>query len=160
MIGWGYFILYLILSNTPCIYVLQSSDEDKGWTKNFSATYESRIKVLHIFQQPHSYRLRDITLIWFLDNSYVKIFHKHWGGVKIKVIIFIDIFEVKDQPLCMGFALNWWWQTFFRYSSQKPRKNNTTKTKFTTQKWFSTTPERAGPTREGGYWLQKPPWKC
>ena len=53
-------------------------------------------------------QITKIILILFLDNSYAKIFHKHLGAVKIKVNIFIDIFEVKDKPLCMGLALNWW----------------------------------------------------
>ena len=48
-----------------------------------------------------------ITLIQCLDNSYTKIFHKHLGAVKIKVNMFIDIFEVKD-PLFLGFVINLW----------------------------------------------------
>ena len=49
-----------------------------------------------------------ITLIYFLDNSYAKIFQKHLGTVKMKVNMFKDIFEVKDHPLFMGFVVNWW----------------------------------------------------
>ena len=58
-------------------------------------------------------QITKITLIYFLDNSYANIFQKHLGAVKIKVNIFIDIFEVKDPPLFMGFVVNWWWQTFY-----------------------------------------------
>ena len=36
-------------------------------------------------------QIMKITLIQFLDNSYGKIFHKHWGGVKIKVNIFVKL---------------------------------------------------------------------
>ena len=95
-------------------------------------------------------QIMKITLIQFLDNSYAKIFHKHLGAVKIKVNIFKDIFEVKDHPLFMSFVVKWWWQTFFRYSSQKLRRGNTTQTEFTTQKRFSTTQGGQDPLRKGG----------
>ena len=58
-------------------------------------------------------QIKKIALIQFQDNYYAKIFHKHWGWVKIKLNIFMDIFEVNDHPLCMGPGLYVWWQTFF-----------------------------------------------
>ena len=69
---------------------------------NFSATYESS------FAHFSAALFTQITLISRLDHFYAKIFHKHLGAVKIKVNIFIDIFEVKDHPLFMGFVINWW----------------------------------------------------
>ena len=58
-------------------------------------------------------QITTITFIQFLDNSYAKLRYKHWGGVKVKVKIFMNIFEVSDHPLCIGPALYMVWQTFF-----------------------------------------------
>ena len=71
-----------------------TNEGDKASCAHFSAA---------IFMQ-----ITKITLIYFLDNSYANIFQKHLGAVKIKVNIFIDIFEVKDHPLFMCFVVNWW----------------------------------------------------
>jgi len=94
-------------------------------------------------------QITKISLIQFLDNCYAKIFHKLLGVVRIKVNIFIDIFEVKDHPLFMVSVINWWWQTFFRYSSQKPRRGNTIH-KIHNPKWGFHHPKRAGPIQRGG----------
>ena len=67
---------------------------------NFLATYESRIKVLHIFGSSIHSDYEN----YILENSYAKIFYKHLVAVKMKVNIFIDIFEDKGHPLFMGKA--------------------------------------------------------
>ena len=94
----------------------------KGWTKknslkfyfvNFSAAYESRIKVLHIFQQPLLMQITKMTLAQFLDNFWAKIFNKPWGDLKIKVSIFMEVFEGSNHPFWLGPALSGWWKTFF-----------------------------------------------
>ena len=53
-----------------------------------------------------------MTLTQFLDNFWAKIFNKPWGGLKIKVSIFMVLFEGINHPLWVGPALSVWWKTF------------------------------------------------
>ena len=48
-----------------------------------------------------------MTLTKFQDNFLAKIFNKHRGGVKIKVNVFMEVFEVSNNPLWVGPALSW-----------------------------------------------------
>ena len=94
--------------------------EPKGWTKktslkfyfvNLSATYESRRKVLHILAL--LMQISKMTLTQFLGNFWAKIFKKPWGGSKIKVSLFMEVFEGSNHPFWVGPALPGWWKTFF-----------------------------------------------
>ena len=68
--------------------------------------------------------------------------------MKIKVNIFIDIFEVKDHHLCMEFAVNWWWQSFLgipaksQLGATPPKQNLPSETDFPPPRKGMTHPER------------------
>ena len=53
-------------------------------------------------------QITKMTLTQFLDNFQAKICNKHHVRVKIKVEIFMDVFEVGDLPLRMVTSLYGW----------------------------------------------------
>ena len=53
-------------------------------------------------------QISTMALTQFLDNFSAKIFNKYHGGVKIKVNIFMKVFEVCDLPQWMVTVLFGW----------------------------------------------------
>ena len=43
-----------------------------------------------------------MTLTQFLDNFWAKIFNKPWSGLRLKVSIFLEVFEGSNHPLWVG----------------------------------------------------------
>ena len=53
-------------------------------------------------------QITKIALTQFADDFYAKIHHKHQGEVKMKVNLFMEVFEVDDLPLWIVIVLCGW----------------------------------------------------
>ena len=79
-----------------------------NFLEDFYASYESAMIILCIFEQRYSCRLQNgLNSIprWFLAEI-------HEGGVKIKVNIFMEVFEICDLPPWMVTVLFGWWPSY------------------------------------------------
>ena len=68
---------------------------------------------------------------------------KYCGGVKRKVYLFMEIFEVSEHPLWIVPALYGWWQTFLAQIQERA----TPPKQYAPPKKVGHHPERAGPSR-------------
>ena len=89
----------------------------KGWTEKIMwisllpmSLEETFCK---FFNRPINAEYENDPIPQFQDNFWTKIFDKPWGGLKLKVSIFIEVFEGSNHPLWVGPALSGWWKTFF-----------------------------------------------
>ena len=106
-------------------------------------------------------QITSMALTQFLDNFWAKIFNKHQGGVKIKVNIFMKVFEVCDLPP---------WVVTVLLGGDHPLWVVTTLLVVLTllgrglvyQKWVVTFPRGRSPTTKGGHQLEKflKKWYC